>query len=105
MKRANRANAAALEHLLHQRGKTHLLVNVRGDHLIIFSKDDGEPEPRVRLTALPAGRYGASFRHHSGKWQPAPISGSMIEVLDAVEAIAGWHLAPWPPWPASGTNL
>ena len=102
MKRTNRVDAAALEELLHKRGKTHLHVNVRGDHLIIFSKEDGEPEPRLRLTALPAGRYGTSFRHHTGKWNPAPISGSMIEVLDAVEAIAGWHLDPWAP---SGTNF
>ena len=102
MRRANRVDAAALEELLHQRGKAHLHVDARGDHLIISSKEDGELEPRLRLTALPAGQYGASFRHHTGKWEPAPISGTLIEVLDAVEAIAGWHLDPWP---SSGTNF
>lgn len=94
MKRASRADATALQNLLHQRGRTHLHVNVRGDHLIVVSQEGGQPEPRLRLTALPAGRYGVSFRHHTGKWEPAPITGSMIEALDAVEAIAGWHLDP-----------
>jgi hypothetical protein len=102
MGRANRAEADALQRLLHERGRTHLRVNSHGDHLIVFSEEDGEPEPRLRLTALPAGRFGVSFRHHTGRWEPADITGSMIEALDAVEALAGWHLDPWP---ASGTNF
>jgi hypothetical protein len=102
MKRINRGDAAALERLLHKRGRTHLHVTSRGDHLTVSSHEDGQPEPRLRFTALPAGRYGVSFRHHSGRWEPAPISGSLIEALDAVEAIAGWHLDPWA---APGTNF
>jgi hypothetical protein len=95
------AAASALENLLHQRGRAHLKVTARGNHLIISSDEAGEPEPRLRLTALPGGRYGVSFRHHTGKWDPAPVSGSMREVVDAVEADFGFHLDPWP---ASGTD-
>lgn len=94
--------AAAMEHLLHLRGRTHLRVKARGDHFTIFSEENGQAEPRLRLTVIATGRYGLSFRHHTGKWESAPISGSLTEVFDAVEAMGGWHLDPWP---ASATNF
>ena len=89
-------------HLLHQRGHLHLRVQSRGKHLIVSSAEEGLLEPRLRLTLVPGRRDSLSFRHHTGRWDPVPIVGTMVEVIDVVEATAGWHLEPWP---ASGANF
>lgn len=102
MARTDAGDPESLAHLLHQRGYLHLRVHSRGKHLIVSSDEEGILEPRLRLTQLPARRYGLSFRHHTGRWEPAPIGGSLVQVIDFVEATAGWHLEPWP---ASGTNF
>ena len=82
--------------LLQASGHTHLNGSVRGRNLTVYSEEDGQREPRLRFTALPGGQYGLSFRHHTGKWEPAPFSGSLEQVIDEVEAHFGWHLEPWP---------
>lgn len=102
MGRVETGEGEALARLLHQRGRSHLRVSSRGHHLFVSSEEGGLLEPRLRLTASPGRRYSVSFRHHSGRWEPAPVVGTMVEVIDVVEAIAGWHLDPWP---ASGTNF
>lgn len=102
MGRSDAGDPESLAHLLHQRGYLHLRVQSRGKHLIVSSEEEGVLEPRLRLTLVPGRRYGVSFRHHTGRWEAAPIVGTMVDVIDIVEATAGWHLEPWP---ASGTNF
>jgi hypothetical protein len=67
-----------------------LYVRVHGDHLILGRREafgpDGELEndDRVRLTRLPACRYGLSVKRHTGRWERTPFSGTMEEMVDTI---------------------
>jgi hypothetical protein len=102
MPQSKRADAEVALRLLHAQGHTHLKVSARGPNLTVSSEEDGDDEPRLRLSVLPGGRYGVSFPSHTGKWEQAPISGTLQEVLDEIQSHFGWHLDPWP---GSATNF
>ncbi len=67
--------AQELRTLLRQHaGLEHLDVDVRGDALIVCSREDGETWRRARFTWLGAGRYGLSLTRHTGRWDPTPFT-------------------------------
>lgn len=43
-----------------------------------------EPDDRLRLTELGRGRFGLSFRRHTGRWEKTPFSGTLPELVDAI---------------------
>ena len=67
-----------------------MTIRVQGTHVYLgrpsppgpFSED--EPDDRVRFTRLGDGRFGLSIRRHTGKWEKAPYSGTLRELIDVV---------------------
>jgi hypothetical protein len=91
------ANAAdRLERELHNRGHTHFKTAARGKHITAYVEYDGEKEPRFRLTALGRNEYGVSFATHTGRWEQAPITGSVTDIVEQIADQFGWHLEDWP---------
>ncbi len=87
------ADADELLQLLHQRGRAHLTVKVRGAHLVIH----GDGGPRARLTRLPNGHeYGLSLPSSNGRWESLPFTGSLAEVVADLDEQFGFHLDPDP---------
>jgi len=48
------------------------------------SFSDEEPDDRVRFTHLKGATFGLSVRRHTGKWEKAPYSGTLRELVDVV---------------------
>lgn len=89
------ARAAELQrHLSHLTG--HDLVRVRpyGKHLLIQMHRDDDVETIARLTELARNRYSASFRSHTGRWEPLPIDGDLTQATDAVATLLAPYFEP-----------
>lgn len=46
-----------------------------------------EPDDRVRFTHLGGPKFGLSVRRHTGKWEKAPYSGTLRELVDVVRTV------------------
>ena len=79
-----------------------MYVRVHGDHLIVGRREPLEPDgaledtDRVRFTRLSAQSYGLSVKRHTGRWERAPFSGTMSEMVDTVCALMQHLVAPYP---------
>lgn len=67
----------------------HVTVRAQRGHLNVYA---GDEEPVARLTPLGAGRYGLSFRNHSGRWEPMPFAGNMQEMTQSLVSALGMYL-------------
>lgn len=61
---------------------TAIRADGRHDHVTVrvergFLYVDVEEEPIGRLEPLSGNRYGLSFHHHSGRWEPTPFTGDL----------------------------
>jgi hypothetical protein len=83
------SEADTLQELLQKRGLNHLRVHKRGKALILNSGPEDDPEPEARLTSLERGQWRLDMRHHSGKWEQTPFTGSLDELLESALSIGG----------------
>lgn len=70
----------------------HLDVRSRGDHVIVYSEENGEKWDRIRLTRLGGGTYRLAMADHRGKWEQTPFMGTLQELLDLVASDFSWVL-------------
>jgi len=90
--RATTADAEQLERAIHQNGE---FANVRV-HLVRGQLDIcPDEEPVARATPLGGGRFGLSFRSHTGKWEPLPIMGPLKDLAKGVVDALGPYLERW----------
>jgi len=75
--------ADALRQVLARRGLTHLKVTKRGKSLTVLNDSD----PEVRLTHLQQGSWRLDFRHHSGRWDETPFTGTLEELVELAESM------------------
>jgi len=87
-------SAASLEHMIHQRGDyAHVHVQARAGHLLVKIQDNkGVQGTIARATPIGGGEYGLSFRTHTGRWEPMPVSGKMEEIIDGLVDCLGPYL-------------
>src|SRR6266852_3862756 len=87
-------SALTLERLVQERGDyAHFLVQARAGHLIVKAQDSQGAQVQVaRATPIGAGQYGLSFRAHSGRWEPMPVSGPLKEIAQALTDMLGAYL-------------
>jgi len=90
---ANESDCAESSELLEQQGRTHLRVQGRGDHLVIYSEDEGEKVSRARLTRLSPTQYQLGVADHRGRWEPTPFTGTIPELFQLLSEQFGWVLA------------
>jgi len=62
-----------------------LRVDVRAHrgHLYLYA-DTQEDWAVARLSPLGAARYGLSFHHHTGRWEPMPYSGTLADLTPVI---------------------
>ena len=94
--------AHALRALLTERKLTHLHVTKRGKALIIASGPSAEPDPEARLTLLTPGTWRLDLRHHAGRWDQTPFTGSMADLVDTAEGMG--RLEDFTPWNRGETS-
>lgn len=70
----------------------HVSVRPLRGHLTI-GVEDGEPV--ARCTPLGGGQYGASFRTHTGRWEPMPFVGDLPHLAQALVNALDPYLQRW----------
>jgi hypothetical protein len=78
---ANKFASAEIDRLLNEKGFFHLHVLGRGDHLVIYSQDEGEKTNRARITRLSTNNFCLGFADHRGRWETTPFTGSIAELV------------------------
>lgn len=88
--------AARLEHLIRQRGDyAHVHVQARAGHLVVKTQDSQGGQVIVaRATPLGGMEYGLSFRSHTGRWEPMPVSGLMEQIVEGLLDFLGPFVDP-----------
>lgn len=81
-KMANKFASAEIERLLQEQGITHLHIQGRGDHLVLYSLEDEEKTNRVRFTRLSVNKYQISIATHRGRWGKTPFTGTIPELVN-----------------------
>jgi hypothetical protein len=89
--------------LLEQHEATRgLYVRSHGKQLILGRLErfgpDQEPEEddRVRLTQMTNSVFGLSVKHHAGRWERTPFSGTPEQLVETMLATMQHLLADWP---------
>ncbi len=81
-----------IEEILKEQGLSHLKVQGRGDHLVIYSQEDDERVSRARLTYLAPNSYQLGFADHRGRWETTPFTGTIPELLQLLMEQFSWVL-------------
>lgn len=92
MKSSLEAAAQELRLLIEESPVTRgMIVRVEGSHLYLGRPlrpndpyPDEEPDDRVRFTLLKGPSFGLGVRRHTGKWEKAPYSGTLRELVGIV---------------------
>lgn len=93
----SKAHAEQLRTLIRlAHGYRQVDVRPHGQHLIVELLHDGGREPVARATRLDGHGYdyGLSFRTHTGRWEPMPITGALEEIARALTQELGPYLDP-----------
>ena len=70
-----------------------MTIRVTGSHLCLGRQlppgpfSDAGPDDRVRFTHLEGATFGLSVRRHTGRWEKAPFSGSLQELIEVVTTV------------------
>jgi len=74
----------------------HGAVKVKpyGRHFLIQIDDNGQLDTIARLTQINPKTYGASFKSHTGRWDPLPEEGSRDEMIAMLVEELGPYLDP-----------
>jgi hypothetical protein len=88
------ASADRLERMIRQRGDfSHVHVQARAGHLLVKTQDkQGVQDIVARATPIGGGEYGLSFRTHSGRWEPMPVSGGLDQIVGGLLDLLGPYL-------------
>jgi hypothetical protein len=70
---------------------SHVTVRSGRTHLNLYA---GHDDPVARFTPLGNGRYGLSFRTHTGRWEPMPFMGDVPEIAKALVTALAPYLEP-----------
>jgi hypothetical protein len=67
----------------------HVTVRSHRGYLYIHASDD---VPVARLTPLADHTYGLSFHHHTGRWEPMPFQGDLLQLAKTLVSTLGPYL-------------
>jgi hypothetical protein len=90
------ASADRLERMIRLRGDfSHVHVEAKAGHLLVKTQDkQGAQDMVARATPLGGGEYGLSYRTHSGRWEPMPVSGGLDQIVSGLLDLLGPYLDP-----------
>lgn len=89
---ANDIDKSDLSELLEAKGLHHLHVLSRGNHLVIYSEENGDKVPRARFSRIDRNMYQLGMADHRGKWDATPFTGTLSELFDMLTDQFGFVL-------------
>jgi hypothetical protein len=75
-------------------GHEAVTVKPYGRHFLIQMDDNGQPDTVARITQLDPRTYGASFKSHTGRWDPLPEEGTRDEMITVLAEELGPYFDP-----------
>jgi len=75
-------------------GHEAVTVKPYGRHFLIQMDDNGQPDTVARITQLDPRTYGASFKSHTGRWDPLPEEGTRDEMIAMLAEELGPYFDP-----------
>jgi hypothetical protein len=88
---------ANLRDLLHRHGGLeHLKVRRHGASLVLYSLWEDVKENRARLTMVSRTRWRLDMPLHTGRWQPTPYIGSLVDLFHLLTTDLAPFIAPLP---------
>jgi len=70
-------------------------VTVRAKRGLLYVYADDTEDAVARFHPLGDSKYGLSFHHHSGRWEPMPFSGDLGYITAVLVQALGAFLAKW----------
>jgi hypothetical protein len=81
----------------------HVAVRAQRGFFYVY-RDDTE-DAVARFHPMADSKYGLSFHHHSGRWEPMPFSGDLSHITTVLVQALGAYLAKWEKTPrTSGSH-
>jgi hypothetical protein len=84
-----------VENELKAKGYNYLKTAARGNHIVIYTEEDGEKNNRSRLTKLKGDTFMLGMADRNGKWEPTPYEGDIKELISMLAVQFPWVLAKW----------
>lgn len=75
-------------------GHDKVVVKPYGRHFLVQVEDEAGPDTVARITKLDTRTWGASFKSHTGRWDPLPDEGNRDEMITQVVNELGPYLDP-----------
>ena len=75
-------------------GHDQVTVKPYGKHLLIQMKRDDTVDTVARLSEVGRNTYTSAFRSHTGRWEPLPGIGNLVETTDLVVSLLAPYLDP-----------
>ena len=75
-------------------GHEAITVKPYGRHFLIQIDDGGQPDTVARITQIDSKTYGASFKSHTGRWDPLPDEATRDEMITILVDELGPYLDP-----------
>ena len=75
-------------------GHDKVVVKPYGRHFLVQVEDEASPDTVARITKLDTRTWGASFKSHTGRWDPLPDEGNRDEMITQVVNELGPYLDP-----------
>lgn len=87
-----------IEKKLHEREYAHLLTNVEGGSIYIYSVEQGEKAYRAALTLCRNNEFSISLTDPKGYWQPTNYRGDISAMAELLTSKFAFALTRWPPF-------
>lgn len=84
-----------IERELRAKGYNYLKATARGNHIVIYTEENGEKINRCRLTKLKGDTFILGMADHRGRWEPTPYEGNIKELVSMLTEQFPWVLAKW----------
>ncbi len=75
-------------------GHDKVVVKPYGHHFLVQVEDEASPDTVARIMKLDTRTWGASFKSHTGRWDPLPDEGNRDEMITQVVNELGPYLDP-----------
>lgn len=88
----NEVDKGTIRDLLKNHELEHLSVSSRGNHLVIYSEEEGIKYSRVRFSRIGVKKYELGIYHHTGRWESTYLTGTIPELFSIVAEQFPWLL-------------
>ena len=88
-----------VEKELRLKGYNHLKTTARGNHIVIYTEENGQKINCSRLTKLKGDTFMLGMADNRGRWEPTPYEGNVKGLVSLLTEQFPWILKKWLTFP------